>query len=68
MITYKIENDKYISFILPGGSANIMDPNVNGDKVTFSPEEIIELERAIHNAKFDWCKKFKCSFDNPMCH
>ena len=68
MIIYKIEDDKDISFIFPGGTADIVDPNVYGDKITLSPDEIIQLERAIHNAKFDWSTKFKCRFDNPACY
>lgn len=62
MITYKIEDDGDISFTLPGGTANVMDPGVDGDRVTFLPEEIAELEMAISSAKFDWCKKFKRNY------
>ena len=33
-----------------------------------SPKELLTFQRAFTNMIFDWCNKFKCRLDEPVCH
>jgi hypothetical protein len=37
------------------------------DYFEFDNKDIIELQRVLTRAMFAWCKKFKCTFDDPVC-
>jgi hypothetical protein len=64
MITYKILEDKCVEFILPAGSVYLSE---HGDKFSIDAKELIEFGKVIQDAKFEFCKKFRCSLDSPEC-
>jgi hypothetical protein len=64
MIKHKICDDGDIEFSVPAGSAYLGE---FGDKLTLTPKELMELGKEVQDAKFDWCKKFKCRLDAPKC-